>query len=277
MLLRDKIEKFYEQDINSLDKKEALQAFNELKFFLNYGEIRVASPTQHTWAIHPWVKKGLILGYRLGEFIEISPNEHFRYFEKNTYLLKKLTLDHRIRVVPGGTSIADGSFIGINVTIHPPSSISIGTFIDEQTTIQGHVSIGPCTQIGKRVFIGAGTIIGGELTPIDALPAIIEDDVYIGSKCCIEEGIIVQKSALLAPGTLLTPSTPVFDVVHNKVYRRTKAEPLVIPQGAVVVPGTRALNNDFARSHGIGMYTPIIIQYRDETMTPETVLDTTVQ
>lgn len=277
MLLRDKIESFYVKDPVSLDRKEALQAFNELKFFINHGEIRAASPTQNGWKVNEWVKKGILLGFRLGELTDISLNEQFRFFDKSTYPLKKITEEQNIRIVPGGTSIRDGCYIANNVVIMPPSYINVGAYVDEGTMIDSHALVGSCAQIGKRVHLSAGSQIGGVLEPIGTLPVIVEDDVFIGGMCGIFEGTYIQKGAVLAAGVILTASTPVYDLVKNTVYRSSPTAPLTIPAGAVVVPGSRRIENAFAQEHGISLSAPVIVKYRDANTDARTTLETALR
>ncbi len=277
MLLRDTIETLYNKDIRSVDRKEALQAFNELKFFLNHGEIRAASPTSNGWIVHEWVKKGILLGFRLGELTEISINDQFRYFDKSTYPLKKISMEHNIRIVPGGSSIRDGCYIASSVVIMPPSYINVGAYVDEGTMVDSHALVGSCAQIGKRVHLSAGAQIGGVLEPIGAMPVIVEDDVFVGALCGIFEGTHVQRGAVLASGVILTASTPVYDLVHNTVYKSSASAPLTIPPNAVVVPGSRQIQNDFAKQHGISISTPVIVKYRDASTDARTVLETALR
>lgn len=268
MNLQERIETFYDQDITKIDRPSALQTFNELKFFLNTGDVRTAVPTDKKnfhggWIIHEWVKKGILLGFRLGELIDVSIDDHFRYFDKNTYPLKKLTLENQIRMIPGGSSIRDGAYVAPGVVIMPPAYINIGAYIGSGTMVDSHVLVGSCAQIGKRVHLSAAAQIGGMLEPIGAVPVIIEDDVFIGGNCGIFEGTLVQQRAVIAAGVIITGSTPVYDMVNEKIYRKTKESPLIIPEGAVVIQGTRALKSDFAKHHDLALTTPIIIKYRD--------------
>jgi 2,3,4,5-tetrahydropyridine-2-carboxylate N-succinyltransferase len=277
MALREKIELLFGKDIQSIDRKEALQAFNELKFFLNHGEVRAASPSPKGWIVHQWVKKGILLGFRLGELVDDSINEQFRYFDKSTYPLKKFTKDDNVRIVPGGTSVRDGCYVANSVVIMPPSYINVGAFVDEGTLVDSHVLVGSCAQVGKRVHLSAGSQIGGVLEPIGAMPVIIEDDVFVGGMCGIFEGVQIQRNTVLASGVIITASTPVYDLVKNTVYRSTETTPLTIPEGAVVVPGSRSVEKDFAHKNGISMYTPVIVKYRDSHTDARTVLETALR
>ena len=278
MILKEQIELYYPQHIDKIDRHSALQTFNEFKFFLNNGEIRAASPSSNEenksgWVAHDWVKKGILLGFRLGELIDVSMNEHFKFFDKSTYPLKKLTLDNQVRIVPGGSSIRDGSYVAPGVVIMPPAYINVGAYVDAQSLIDSHALVGSCAQIGKRVHLSAAAQIGGVLEPIGALPVIIEDDVFIGGNTGIYEGTIVKQRAVIAAGVIITGSTPVFDLVNEKIYRRTKETPLIIPEHAVVVPGSRTIDTPFAKNNHLALSTPIIIKYRDSKSDAATVLE----
>jgi len=278
MGLKERIELYCNQDIESIDRKAAIQTFNELKFFLNVGDIRTAVQSSAAgnhggWIVNDWVKNGLILGFRLGELADFSINEHFKYFDKTTHPLKKLTLDNQVRIVPGGSSIRDGAYIAPGVIIMPPAYINVGAYVDRETMIDSHALVGSCAQIGKRVHLSAAAQIGGVLEPIGTMPVIIEDDVFIGGNTGIFEGTIVKKRSVIAAGVILTGSTPVYDLVNEKIYRQTKEMPLIIPEGAVVVPGTRAISAPYAQKYNISVYTPIIIKYRDKDTDAATILE----
>ena len=276
MALKEQIEQFYSQDAKSLDKAAAMRAFNELKFFLNAGELRAAQPSPKSsngWVVNDWVKKGILLGFRLGELFDVSINDNFHFFDKHTYPLKRLSLDHQVRVVPGGSSIRDGSYIAKNVVVMPPAYINVGAYVDEGTMVDSHALVGSCAQIGKRVHLSAATQIGGVLEPVGAMPVIIEDDVMVGGNCGIYEGTIVKRRSVIGSGVVLTGSTPVYDLVNGQIYRRTKEQPLVIPDGAVVIQGSRHIDGAFAKQHHIAIYTPVIIKYRDEKTDAATALE----
>lgn len=256
---------------------EALTIFEEFKRLLNAGKIRAAEKIGDSWRVHAWVKHGILLGFRLGQLTDFSLTEQFRFFDKATYPLQRLTLEQRVRVVPGGTAIRDGAYLAPGVVIMPPSYINVGAYIDEGTLIDSHVLIGSCAQVGKRVHLSAAAQIGGVLEPVGALPVIIEDDVFIGGNCGVYEGALIQRRAVLGAGVILTASVPVYDLVHQKIYRATSERPLVIPAGAVVVPGARALSGSFAQTHGLALYAPIIVKYRDEQTDAVTVLEETLR
>lgn len=278
MTLREQIELFYSQDPASLDRDAALRSFNEFKFFLNQGEVRAAvrstdEGNKEGWTVNSWVKKGILLGFRLGTIRDYSPSAHFRFFDKNTFPLKSITEENGVRIVPGGSSVRDGCYVAPGVVIMPPAYINVGAYVDEGTMVDSHALVGSCAQVGKRVHVSAATQIGGVLEPIGALPVIIEDDVMIGGNCGIYEGTIVKRRAVIGSGVILTGSTPVYDLVRATTYRRTATQPLVIPEGAVVVQGSRRLESEFAQKHQIAIYTPIIIKYRDDKTDAATALE----
>ncbi len=278
MTLKEQIEKFYAQTSTSLDERAALRAFKEFKQLLNEGAIRSAEPapsgkSPSGWVVNDWVKKGILLGFRLGRLTNVSINEQFRFFDKKTYPLKKLSLANEVRVVPGGSAIRDGSYIAKNVVVMPPAYVNVGAYVDEGTMIDSHALVGSCAQVGKRVHLSAASQIGGVLEPIGAMPVVVEDQVFVGGNCGIYEGTVVKRRAVLGAGVLLTASMPVYDLVHNKIYRRTDSSPLVIPEGAVVVQGSRPIGAPFAKQHQIAIYTPVIIKYRNEGTDAATVLE----
>jgi 2,3,4,5-tetrahydropyridine-2-carboxylate N-succinyltransferase len=278
MILKERIELFFTQDIDKIDRQSAIQTFNELKFFLNVGDVRAAAPSSAKgnhggWIVNDWVKKGILLGFRLGELTDVSIDEHFKYFDKNTYPLKKITLENQIRIVPGGSSIRDGSYVASGVMVMPPAYINVGAYVGSGTMVDSHALVGSCAQVGERVHLSAAAQIGGVLDPIGAMPVIIEDDVFVGGNCGIFEGTIVKQRAVIAAGVIMTGSTPVYDLVNAKIYRKTKDTPLIIPEGAVVVPGTRAVTTPFAQEHHVSLYAPIIIKYRDSNTDAATVLE----
>ncbi|HMV50174.1 MAG TPA: 2,3,4,5-tetrahydropyridine-2,6-dicarboxylate N-succinyltransferase, partial [Blastocatellia bacterium] len=246
-------------------RQQALSTFNDFKTALNRGEIRAASRAENgNWQVHSWVKRGILLGFRLGGMVDYSIDDNFRYFDKETYPTKRLTLADGVRIVPGGTSVREGAFVAPGVTIMPPAYINVGAYVDEGTMVDSHALIGSCAQIGKRCHISAAAQIGGVLEPVGALPVIVEDEVLVGGNCGVYEGTIVRERAILASGVTLTGSTPLFDAVKGAIYRREGEQPLEVPAGAVVVPGSRAITVGAAKDWGLSVYAPIIIKYRDD-------------
>ena len=274
MQLRDDIEQLAARDGgNYSDADFAL--FDRFKAALNRGEIRAAEPYPNgRWHTNAWVKRGILLGFRMGVITQMTPpGAPLQFLDKNTYPIQKFSTDQRVRIVPGGSSIRDGAYIAPGVVCMPPMFVNAGAYVDEGTMIDSHALVGSCAQIGKRVHISAAAQIGGVLEPAGAMPVIIEDDVIIGGNCGVYEGTIVRERAVLASGTIITGSTPVFDLVREQVYRRSADAPLEIPAGAVVVPGARAINSDKAREWGLSLYAPIIVKYRDEKTDAATQLE----
>jgi 2,3,4,5-tetrahydropyridine-2-carboxylate N-succinyltransferase len=263
--LQSQIEEFFSAELDADRRARALTAFAGFKDALNEGRIRAASrEPDGTWTVHQWVKRGILLGFRLGSIRDYSIDENFRYFDKDTYPTRRLTAADGVRIVPGGTSIRDGAHVGSGVTLMPPAYINVGAYVDEGTMVDSHALIGSCAQVGKRCHVSAAAQIGGVLEPVGALPVIIEDEVLIGGNCGVYEGAIVRERAILASGVVLTGSTPLYDAVKGEIYRREDGRPLEVPAGAVVVPGTRAVSVGPGKDWGLSVYTPIIVKYRDQ-------------
>ncbi len=265
MTLENRIEQLFARQADSYGD-EYFEAFDEFKAALNAGEIRSAEPDPGSptgWKANAWVKKGILIGFRIGRVVEMPPVE-LQFRDKHTYPLKPIPLEKNIRVVPGGSSVRDGCYIGSNVTCMPPMYVNAGAYVDDGTMIDSHALVGSCAQIGKRCHLSAAAQIGGVLEPVGALPVIIEDDVLVGGNCGVYEGTVVGKAAVLAAGTILTGSTPVYDLVRDTIHRREGDQPLIIPAGAVVVPGARAVTRGRGKEWGLSLYTPVIIKYRDE-------------
>jgi len=253
------------EELVTARRDEALTAFNQFKAALNRGEVRAASrDAAGCWTVHQWVKRGILLGFRLGGLVDFSLEGSFRFYDKDTYPLKQIGIADGVRIVPGGSSVRDGCFLGQGVTIMPPAYINVGAYVGDGTMVDSHALIGSCAQIGRRCHISAAAQIGGVLEPVGALPVIIEDEVLVGGNCGVYEGTIVRAGAVLASGVILTGGTPVYDAVRGEVYRRTADGPLEIPTGAVVVPGSRAVTVGPAKDWGLSVYTPVIVKYRDE-------------
>jgi len=274
MPLREQIEALAERETGEYSHDD-FELFAQFKAALNRGEIRAAErDADGEWHAHGWVKRGILLGFRMGTIVDMSPADgSLRFFDKHTYPLRGMSPDDRVRIVPGGSSIRDGAFIAAGVVCMPPMFVNAGAYVDEGTMIDSHALVGSCAQIGKRVHLSAGGQIGGVLEPAGALPVIIEDDVVVGGNCGVYEGTIVREGAVLASGTILTGSTPVFDLVRETVYRRGEASALEIPAGAVVVPGSRSVQNERGREWGLSLYAPVIVKYRDEKTDAATQLE----
>jgi len=246
---------------------EARATFLEFRDALTQGKIRAAEKgadpaNPGRWIVNAWVKQGILLGFRLGVLTEMPAGLSF--VDKDTFPARQFYLTDRVRVVPGGSSVRLGAYVAPSVICMPPMFINVGAYVDEGTMIDSHALVGSCAQVGKRVHLSAAAQIGGVLEPVNAAPVIIEDDVLVGGNCGIYEGTLVRARAVLGAGTILTRSTPLYDLVHDKVYRASAESPLEVPEGAVVVPGSRAVKKGPAAELGISLYTPVIVKYRDE-------------
>ncbi len=252
MNLKEKIIKLWEKDkFSNTDRK----IFEEFKHDLNKGKIRAAEKKNGNWIVNTWVKKGILIGFKMGKIVKMDS-----FLDKDTFPVQNLSTKINIRLVPGGSSVRDGVFIGKNVVMMPPMYVNVGAYVDEGTMIDSHALVGSCAQVGKNVHLSAASQLGGVLEPIGANPVIIEDDVFIGGNCGIYEGVIVQSKAIIAPGVIITAGTPVYDAVNKCFLPMRDKKAVEIPKRAVVVSGSRPLksNPDFS------VYCPIIIKYRDE-------------
>lgn len=264
MRLREETEALFASGKKSFTDKDR-SLFAEFKRALNRGEVRAAERDDAgAWRVNQWVKQGILLGFRMGRLVDMSVGEALHFFDKGTYPIRPMTVADNVRIVPGGSSIRDGCYIAPGVVCMPPMYVNAGAYVDEGTMIDSHALVGSCAQIGKRVHLSAAAQVGGVLEPVGAVPVIIEDDVLVGGGCGVYEGTIVRERAVLAAGTILTGSTPVFDLVRGEVYRRAEGSVLEIPAGAVVVPGSRALTSEQGKAWGLSVYAPVIVKYRDE-------------
>ena len=244
--------------------------FQRFKNALNAGQVRAAEPDASArtgWRVNAWVKKGILLGFRMGAVVDMSVDPVRQPFlDKATYPVKRLTPEsgaRGVRIVPGGSSIRDGVYLGNNVTCMPPMFINVGAWVGDGAMIDSHALVGSCAQVGANCHISAAAQIGGVLEPVGAMPVIIENDVLVGGNCGVYEGTVVKQRAVLGSGTILTRSTPVYDLVRGEVYTATDDEPLMIPEDAVVVAGSRAIAKGRGQEWGISLYTPVIVKYRD--------------
>lgn len=261
--LQQEIESAFELPAEGLGP-EAREAFDRFLGALERGEVRAAEPTPSGWKVNQWVKKGILLGFRLGRVVAAEDAGPLRFFDKDTLLPRRLALADKVRVVPGGTAIRSGAHVAPGVVLMPPAYVNVGAYVGEGTMIDSHALVGSCAQIGRQVHLSAAAQIGGVLEPVGALPVIIEDQVLVGGNCGVYEGSIVGRRAVLGAGVILTGGVTVYDLVKRCTYRRTSEAPLRIPEGAVVVPGSRRLKGDFAESHGLSLAAPVIVKYRDE-------------
>ncbi|HSS18719.1 MAG TPA: 2,3,4,5-tetrahydropyridine-2,6-dicarboxylate N-succinyltransferase [Pyrinomonadaceae bacterium] len=265
MPLREDIEQLAAREGGEFSNED-FALFADFKAALNRGEIRAAARNvEGNWETNAWVKCGILLGFRMGTLVEQSKSDNgLQFLDKSTYPIRRFSVADRVRIVPGGSSIRDGAYIAPGVVCMPPMYVNAGAYVDEGTMIDSHALVGSCAQIGKRVHLSAAAQIGGVLEPVGAVPVVIEDDVLVGGGCGIYEGTIVRERAVLAAGTILTGSTPVYDLAREKIYQRTADAQLEIPAGAVVVPGSRNVRGQVGQAWGLSLYAPIIVKYRDE-------------
>jgi 2,3,4,5-tetrahydropyridine-2-carboxylate N-succinyltransferase len=241
---------------------EARPVFLEFRDALTQGKIRAAEKIDGRWVVNIWVKHGILLGFRLGELVETG-GDALTFVDKDTFPARQFSLSDHVRIVPGGSSVRMGAYVAPSVICMPPMFINVGAYVDEGTMVDSHALVGSCAQVGKRVHLSAAAQIGGVLEPVNAAPVIIEDDVLVGGNCGVYEGTLVRSRAVLGTGTILTRSTPLYDLVRDEVYRATAESVLEVPEGAVVVPGSRAVRKG-AADLGLSLYTPVIVKYRDE-------------
>jgi len=261
--LRAEIERLASHPAGS-DDRNARPTFEKFCDALTRGEIRAAEKKSGCWEVNIWVKQGILLGFRMGTLVQMGSNECLSFVDKDTFPARTFNPADRVRVVPGGSSVRRGAYVAPSVICMPPMYINVGAYVDEGTMIDSHALVGSCAQVGKRVHVSASAQIGGVLEPVNASPVIIEDDVLVGGNCGVYEGTLVRTGAVLGAGTILTRSTPLYDLVRGGTYRGNENEPLEVPEGAVVVPGSRAVRKGPAADWGISLYTPVIVKYRDE-------------
>ncbi|HEY0429577.1 MAG TPA: 2,3,4,5-tetrahydropyridine-2,6-dicarboxylate N-succinyltransferase [Pyrinomonadaceae bacterium] len=274
MNLKQKIEDLIAANKSEFDSSDR-EIFEDFKAALRRGEIRSAEKdADGIWKANAWVKQGILLGFKMGKMVNMSfSGETFQFFDKDTYPLRPMNLDDKIRIVPGGSTIRDGSYVAPNVVLMPPCYVNVGAYVDEGTMIDSHALVGSCAQIGKRVHLSAAAQIGGVLEPVNANPVVIEDDVLVGGNTGVYEGAIVRERAVLASGVILTRSTPVFDLVKGEIYKSDGEKALEIPAGAVVVQGARAITSGFGKENGLSLYAPVIVKYRDDRTDASTKLE----
>ena len=262
--MQAEIEKLFEEKPETYTPTQ-IDLFAAFKAALNEGRIRAAEPDPASatgWRVNAWVKKGILLGFRMGGIVDMSCGP-LTFRDKNTYPTRSFAQSDGIRIVPGGSSVRDGCYLAKGVTCMPPMYINAGAYVGEGTMVDSHALVGSCAQVGARCHVSAASQIGGVLEPVGALPVIVEDDVLIGGNCGIYEGTVVKRRAVLGTGTILNRSTPVYDIVRNTVHRATGDDPLVIPEEAVVIAGSRAISTGAGKEWGLSVYTPIIVKYRD--------------
>jgi 2,3,4,5-tetrahydropyridine-2-carboxylate N-succinyltransferase len=273
--LEQEIERHFAAGSAAIGDAAAMTAFLALRSALEAGEVRAAEPDAASpagWRVNAWVKRGILLGFRLGA-LEEMPAGGLSFVDKHTYPARRFTAADGVRVVPGGSSVRAGAFVARGVVCMPPMYINVGAYIDEGTLVDSHALVGSCAQVGKRVHLSAAAQIGGVLEPVNASPVVIEDDVLVGGNCGVYEGTIVRKGAVLAAGAILTRGTPLFDLVNGSVIRASADLPLIVPENAVVVPGARTVNKGKGQEWGLSLYAPAIVKYRDDRTDLSTTLE----
>jgi 2,3,4,5-tetrahydropyridine-2-carboxylate N-succinyltransferase len=263
------------------DRERARDAFVRLRTSLSAGEVRAAEPDASTpsgWRVNAWVKQGILLGFRFGDVVDMSADHgRWPFVDKDTMPLKRFAAASGVRIVPGGSTVREGAYLGQGVVCMPPMYINIGAYVGRGTMIDSHALVGSCAQVGERVHVSAAAQIGGVLEPVGALPVVIEDEVLVGGNCGVYEGAIVKRRAVLASGTILTGSTPIYDLPNGRIIEPSGGGPLIVPEGAVVVPGTRPVTSGHGREWGLAVATPIIVKYRDERTDARTALEQAIR
>tara|TARA_B100000029_G_scaffold378594_1_gene373370 strand:- start:1253 stop:2095 length:843 start_codon:yes stop_codon:yes gene_type:complete len=276
MTLAEQIQHLYKQ-ANDADPDEARTVFATLRRELSAGHIRAAEPDTSTdtgWRVNPWVKEGILVGFRCGAITAFpSADNNSPYLDKDSLPLKPVSTDLNIRIAPGGSSVRDGAFLGTGVICMPPMYINIGAYVGDGSLIDSHALVGSCAQVGQRVHVSAAAQIGGVLEPVGALPVIVEDDVLVGGNTGLYEGAVVKCRAVIAAGTVLTGSTPIYDLPNERIIKPDQGQPTVVPEGAVVVPGGRAVRTGVGADWGLSLATPVIVKYRDDRTDTKTELE----
>ncbi len=262
--LRTEIERLFALGTDAKNECGALDTFVAFREALSRGELRAAEKRDGRWQANVWVKQGILLGFRLGHSEETHAGDTFTFIDRHTYPARHFKAEDGVRMVPGGSTVRAGAYLAKGVICMPPMYINTGAYVDEGTMVDSHALVGSCAQVGKRVHVSAASQIGGVLEPVNASPVVIEDDVLVGGNCGIYEGTQVLRRAVLGSGVILTRSTPLFDTVRGEIYRASESGPLVVPEGAVVVAGARAITKGKAAEWGLSVYTPVIVKYRDE-------------
>ena len=276
MSLSDSITELFSQG-SAASRDAARELFTQLREELSAGRIRAAEPDSSSpvgWRVNVWVKQGILLGFRFGDVVDMGIGRgRWPFFDKDTLPLKSFDLSSGVRVVPGGSSVRDGAYLGKGIICMPPMYINVGAYVGDETLVDSHALVGSCAQIGKRVHLSAAAQIGGVIEPVGAMPVIVEDEVLVGGNCGIYEGAIVKRRAVLAAGTIITGSTPIYDLPNERIIKPEPGQPLVVPEGAVVVPGSRRVSAGAGREWGLSLATPVIVKYRDEKTDARTELD----
>ncbi|HET9566856.1 MAG TPA: 2,3,4,5-tetrahydropyridine-2,6-dicarboxylate N-succinyltransferase, partial [Vicinamibacterales bacterium] len=276
MSLADSITELFSQG-SAASKDAARELFAQFRAELSAGRVRAAEPDPASptgWRVNVWVKQGILLGFRFGDVVDMGIGKgRLPFFDEDTLPLKPLDIANRVRLVPGGSSVRDGAYLGKGIICMPPMFINIGAYVGDGTLVDSHALVGSCAQIGQRVHLSAAAQIGGVIEPVGAMPVIVEDDVLVGGSCGVYEGAIIKRRAVLASGTIITGSTPIYDLPNERIIKPEPGQPLVVPEGAVVVPGARQVSVGAGREWGLSLATPVIVKYRDEKTDARTELE----
>ena len=276
MSLADSITELFSQG-SAASKDAARELFAQFRAELAAGRVRAAEPDPASptgWRVNVWVKQGILLGFRFGDVVDMGIGKgRLPFFDEDTLPLKPLDIANRVRLVPGGSSVRDGAYLGKDIICMPPMFINIGAYVGDGTLVDSHALVGSCAQIGQRVHLSAAAQIGGVIEPVGAMPVIVEDDVLVGGSCGVYEGAIIKRRAVLASGTIITGSTPIYDLPNERIIKPEPGQPLVVPEGAVVVPGARQVSVGAGREWGLSLATPVIVKYRDEKTDARTELE----
>ena len=276
MSLADSITELFSHG-SAASKVAARELFAQFRAELAAGRVRAAEPDPASptgWRVNVWVKQGILLGFRFGDVVDMGIGKgRLPFFDEDTLPLKPLDIANRVRLVPGGSSVRDGAYLGKDIICMPPMFINIGAYVGDGTLVDSHALVGSCAQIGQRVHLSAAAQIGGVIEPVGAMPVIVEDDVLVGGNCGVYEGAIIKRRAVLASGTIITGSTPIYDLPNERIIKPEPGQPLVVPEGAVVVPGARQVSVGAGREWGLSLATPVIVKYRDEKTDARTELE----
>jgi 2,3,4,5-tetrahydropyridine-2-carboxylate N-succinyltransferase len=276
MSLESEITQLFEEGSNA-SRDRARDAFFRLRDELSAGRVRAAEPDPGSstgWRVNVWVKQGILLGFRHGDIIDMGIGRgRWSFLDKDTMPLKTFDQTSGVRIVPGGSSVREGAYVGTGVICMPPMYINVGAYVDDATLVDSHALVGSCAQIGKRVHLSAAAQIGGVIEPVGAMPVIVEDDVLVGGNCGVYEGAVIKRRAVLASGTVITGSTPLYDLPNSRIIKPDPGTPLIVPEGAVVVPGARAVTVGVGKDWGLSLATPVVVKYRDEKTDARTELE----
>ena len=278
--LAEEITTLFEQGA-SAPKQQARDAFARLRAELSAGRVRAAEPDASSptgWRVNIWVKQGILLALRWGDVIDVGVGKgRWPFLDKDTLPLKRLDLSSRVRVIPGGSSIRDGAYLGTGVICAPPMYINIGAYVGDGSFVDSHALVGSCAQIGANVHLSAAAQIGGVLEPVGAMPVIVEDGALIGGNCGVYEGAVIKRRAVLGAGTIITGSTPIYDLPNGVIIKPAPGQPIVVPEGAVVVQGARPVTSGKGAEWGLSLATPVIVKYRDEKTDARTELESWIR